>query len=205
MIELKEYDLPVEDYYRLISRPARNCFFWGLAYGCSVIGSFGALTGDWDVWACGVIIFLVFSAIIYFFWAGYIRRMAFSPENKAALQKRKFTFGDGTYHILCEDGSESRGPLSHFVRAEIVGDDYLLYLGKFHFYPISRSAFLSEEDRARFETEILGGKMGKPNYGKKLAIFLVVMAILFGTGFALRGYVSRGEEAECPGVSVPEE
>jgi len=56
------------------------------------------------------------------------------------------------------------------------------------YYPIPFSAFRSEEDRIRFETEILGDKLKtKAIPWKKILVFLLVSAFLIGLALLLRG------------------
>ena len=88
--------------------------------------------------------------------------------------KRKMTFENGFYHIVVEDGSEGKGPLSHFVRASMSRGYYLLHMSNTYFYPIPFTAFRSEGDKVRFETEILGDKLKKETSPWK-SIFLLLL------------------------------
>jgi hypothetical protein len=143
-----------------------------------------------DEWIAASI-FSVLLALIFLI-AAYCtgRYCAYSKENHVLFQKRKMTFGNDMYHIICEDESEGHGPLSHFYKTELFCDYYLLYMSNMTCYPIPVSAFRDEEERTRFETEILGDKLKtKVIPWKGILLFLWLSACLLGTAFMLSPHV----------------
>jgi len=126
---------------------------------------------------------LIVYSILYY----SLCRKALPLANETHLfQKRKVSFADDKFHIQCEDGSESHVLLSHVIKADRLGEYYRLFLNRLNFSPILVSAFRSEEDRLRFETEILGDKL-KANTipWKAILIFLVVSACLLGSVYVM--------------------
>jgi len=185
MIELDEFEFKAKDYFWMTFWSHLAKRFLVLAYATVFLLACGIITGDWVL----PIIVPILVAIC-FLYSSYSmgRYYAYSKENNAFFQKRKMTFGNSTCHVACEDGFETKVPISRFNEADILYGYYLLFVGNMSFYPIPFSAFCSEEDRIRFETEILGDKLKtKTIPWKKILVFLLVSAFLIGLALLLRG------------------
>ncbi len=194
MIELREFDFPAGNYYRLVLRRLAVRYGWFFVYGCSVTGALALLAGYVGLLLMWVVITGVLFPLSAFFTAW---KFVYAKENAAVLQKRKLTFDPPTFHILCEDGAESRVPLTQISRVETWHGYYLLYITKHNYIPVPMSAFVSEDDRQRFEAEVTAGKWKKPTFVKHVAIYLLITAALLAAGYSL-GH--RIEIVECPSV-----
>jgi branched-subunit amino acid ABC-type transport system permease component len=186
MIELDEFDFPAKDYFRIAFLRLAMHYFWGWAYLTVFVFAYIAVFYN-DFLIIPIIISFVLA--VFFTITAFVtaRSYAYSKENLAVTQKRKMIFENGTYHVVCEDGSEGRGPMDHFHRASIMCGYYCLFLNKVSYFVVPVTAFRSDEDRVRFETEILGDKLKKNGIPwKKIVIFLLVAACLFGSAIALR-------------------
>ena len=196
MIELNEFSFPAEDYFRLALRRALGRFGWIFAYVCSITGFTMLPAGNAGTWAVMMISFgilILLSAYV----AG--RRYVYAKENAAIYQKRKMTFDAGMGHYVCEDGTEAKFPLTQVSRVMMWRDYYLLYVTKNNFVPVLRGAFASEDDRRRFEAEVVRGKMKKSGFVKYVVIYLVITAALMTVGFmAPRGQKVIYIEADNP-------
>ena len=185
MIELDEFEFKAKECFRLMFWTHAVKALWVWAYLTIFMCAGAIVLGDWMF----PVIFSVVLAIT-FLVSSYFegRYYAYSKENNAVFQKRRWTFGNSTYHIVCEDGTEAQGPLSHIYKADIWCDCYCIFVSNMMYYPIPFSAFRSEEDRIRFETEILGDKLKtKAIPWKKILVFLLVSAFLIGLALLLRG------------------
>ena len=183
MIELDEFAMTRNDFFWLIFRHTLTRFCWAYAY---VAVSFIALMILHDDLAALLVILpgvLIAYSILHFITCRYYLP---SAKETHCYQKRKISFDADKFHIQCEDGSESHILLSHVVAADRLCGYYRLFLNKINFSPVLVSAFRSEEDRLRFETEILGDKLKTKTVPlKAIFIFLLVTVCLLGTAFAM--------------------
>jgi len=194
MIELDEYSIPRNDYFQLTFRHLLKRIIWVLAYGAVVFAVMSIFYGCWFPLYAGFPVTLIVVTIIC-----YIQSWNYVPSAKEPhhYQKRKLTFDAGKFHVQLEDGSESHVLLSHVVMADRMGDYYRLFLSKIVFYPVHVSAFRSEEDRTRFEKEILGDKLKTQTFPwKATLIFLLISACLLGSASMLRHPHSAPPESE---------
>lgn len=201
MIELKEYSFPADDYFHLMLRSVLKLYMWVFAYAGAFLGFLWLPLGEVVIFIVsmiliGITLFLV--AYVGVWWS------VDSKENAAVLQKRKMTFDAGMCHYVCEDGTEVKLPLAQIFRVDVLQDYYLLYIMKFGYIPVPRDAFASEDDRPRFEAEVVRGKTRKSGFVKHVAIYLVITAMLAAAGFAMH-HAPYSEEAEFPEASVTEE
>jgi hypothetical protein len=188
MIELNEFEFPAKDFLRI--------YRWQLGIHSCWVGCYASVivlcaSIVLDVWII-LPITMVILGIVYFIQIYFMSRyFAFSKNSIIMFQKRKLSFDDRKYYVTKEDGSEGNGPLSHFLYARVGKDYYLLYINGFNYLPIPKSAFRSEEDRLRFEAEILIPALKKkPSIWKPLVIFLIISAVLIGTGLVLRSTIN---------------
>lgn len=186
-IELDELECPAKDFFRVVFWAQFTDFLWYWAYLTAVLYAAAIIFDDWMFFGIfSVVVAMVFLLTVYF----TSRYYAYSKENSVHFQKRKMTFENDKYHVVCEDETETHGPLSHFHKADIFCDYYRLFLSNMAFYPIPVSAFRSDEERLRFETEILGDKLKMQAIPwKKTLIFLLVSTLLLGMAFVLRPHV----------------
>ena len=187
MIELDELECPAKDIFRVVFWAHFMNFLWNWAYLTVVLCAAAIIFDDWIIF--GILSVLV---AVAFLLTAYCtgRHYAYSKENAVHFQKRKMTFENDKYHIVCEDGTETHGPLSHFHKADIFCGYYRLFLGNMAFYPIPVSAFRSEKERLRFETEILGDKLKKKVVlWKEILHFLLLSALLLGLAFVASPHV----------------
>jgi hypothetical protein len=183
MIELDEFAMTRNDYFRLIFRHTLKIVCWGYAYVAVILIALMIPSGNWYFLFVSLVVTLIVYSILLFILCRYLLP---SAKETHFYQKRKISFDVDKFHIQCEDGSESHILLSHVVRADIAGNFYRLYLNKRNYSAILVSAFKSEEDRLRFETEILGDKLKTQAVPwKAILIFLVVSACLLGAAFAM--------------------
>lgn len=182
MLELNEFAFPSRDYYRLTLRRTATRFAWFFLYGCSAAGCLGLMGGDMFIlllWVIGAgVIFSLATFLIA--W-----RFVYAKENATIFQKRNVTFDSGFCHYMLEDGTESRFPLNTISFIEAWDDYYLLYLTKHTYMPVLRAAFRSDDDRQRFEAEVVAGKAKQPNVAKDIVIYLLITATLLAAGYWL--------------------
>jgi len=183
MIELDEFSMSRNDYYRLIFRHSLKKLCWVYAYVAVILTALMIPFGNWGFLLIVLMGTLIVYSILFFIQC---RNTLPSVKETHLFQKRKISFGDDKFHIQCEDGSESHVLLNHVIKADRMGDYYRLFLNKLNFCPILVSAFRSEEDRIRFETEILGVKL-KANAvpWKAIFIFLLISACLLGSMYVM--------------------
>jgi len=193
MIELDEYSIPRNDFFQLTFRYLLKRVIGVLACGAVVFSAMSIFYGYWFPLYAGFPVTLIVVTIICYFQCWNCVPSAKEPH---LYQKRKLTFDAGKFHIQLEDGSESSILLSHIVVADRMGDYYRLFLSKVVFYPIPVSAFRSEEDRTRFEKEILGDKLKTQTFPwRATLIFLLVSACLLGSAWMLRHPYSAPPES----------
>lgn len=184
MIETNEYEFPAGDYFRMMFRHQLKIYFWAWSYLSVFLCSLAIFSGEWCFSVSSI------SAVaIFFLAAAYFRarNFAYSTENRSALQKRTMRFDENMYHLVGEDGTEARGPLEHIHRADIACGYYRLYINKINYYVIPWTAFRSEEDRGRFENEILGDKLKRKSIPwKRMILFLLISTILLGLSICAR-------------------
>ena len=183
MIELDEFAMTRNDYFRLIFRHTLKRYCWAYAYVAVIFIALMILCDDLTA-----LVVILPGILIAYSILMYAQSRYYLPSAKEThfYQKRKITFEDDKFHFHCEDGSESHVLLSHVVVADCLCGYYRLFLNKINYCAILVSAFRSEEDRLRFETEILGDKLKtKAVPWKAILIFLVVSACLLGAAFAM--------------------
>ena len=176
MIELDEFKIKGKEYVWLIFWLGVPYKLVGLAYVTLFLCACAIVSDRW-VFTIGFSVTLVVCVLVSLYCTG--REYAYSKENNAVTQKRKMSFGNGIFHILEEDGLEAQVPLSRIYEANIFRGYYWLFTNSTTDYLIPISAFRSEEDRMRFEMEILGDKL-KPSAipWKHLFIILLMFSLL---------------------------
>jgi hypothetical protein len=159
MIELNEFDYPRREYVKMI-RPylLRGCY-WGLAYIAFVLSAWlldfdGGLFMFLFLFVCPFSLYISYTYLNGWFFAA-------SAKDTHFYQKRTMSFDADKFHVQEEDGSESHISLNQILRADCYGNYYRLFLNNYCMLPVPVSAFRSDEDRMRFETEILGDKLKK--------------------------------------------
>ena len=179
MIELNEFSFPADDYFRLVLRRLLSRLGWLFAYGGSVMGFLLLPVGHTGIWGG----WMVFSGVLLLLTAcAAARKFVYAKENAAIFQKRKMTFDAGMCHYVCEDGTEAKFPLTQISRVAVWRDYYLLYVTKHNYVPVPRGALASEDDRRRFEAEIVRGKEKKSGFVKHAVIYLAITAALAYVG-----------------------
>ncbi len=186
MIELDEFEYPATDYFRYLLWYYMKVSFWLLAY--AAVGIFPVnlywtlVDGEWDAFVLVFYFSLVASTLLFLLLCAlHISR---SKENRHVWKRRKITFDDQMMNVVCEDGSESHSLWNHIIKARIIGKYFILFLSQQVFYPIPLSAFRSDEDRKKFETEILGPKLLKNRFPWLwLVVFVLVAAAAFGMSY----------------------
>ena len=182
MIELNEYTVSRGDLFRITFWQTLKTCSWLFAYSAVVL--IGMTFDDWIVCLIGTLTLAVALPLSVYASVWYYLP---SPKDIVHYQKRKLSFDAGKFHTQTEDGSESHILLSHIIRAYRLGDYYCLFFNKTYWYPIPTSAFRSEEDRIRFETEILGDKLKAGVFSwKYLIAFPLISACLFGLAYAFQ-------------------
>ena len=184
MIELDEFEFPAKDYFWMVFWSYFVKRFWVWAYATIVLCAFTIFSCNW-MFSITVSVLVA----VCFLHSSYSmgRYYAYSKENNALFQKRKMSFGNDVYHIVCEDGSEGQGPLSHICKADILHGYYRLFVDNMSCFHIPVSVFHSEDDRIRFETEILGKKLKMRAISwKQIFVFLLVSAFLLGSACVRR-------------------
>ena len=186
MIELDEFEFPAKDYFRMEfwQRAVRSFWVWAYLTVFFYAVYYGVLQDD-VFFPTFMSIWLIVALLAIAYFMG--RSNAYSKTNRAVLQKRKMSFGGGKYHIACADGTEGQGPLDHLHMAYILCGYYCLFVSSVNYYAVPLTAFRSEEDRMRFETEILGDKLKKRLFPwKRIVIFLIVSSLMIGLACLLR-------------------
>jgi hypothetical protein len=196
MIELDEFEFSAKDYYRIVFWQLAVHYFRTWAYlTVFLLAIYVVVLDELFFPICVSTVLAVSLLIITYFTA---RFYAYSKTSNAILQKRKMSFGDGMCNLTCKDGTESRGPLNHFHGASIFYGHYCLFMHGGQYYPIPFAAFRSEEDRTKFETEILGGKLKTKSIPwKQIAVFLLFSVCMFGAAYAFRVNIDPDNGACC--------
>ena len=172
MVELDEFEISRREYLKLhfLKTPDILLFVFAVTYilFCVIVGM------HW------ILLFFVL-IICYATYRLQCYQFALSPKNTFLYQKRKISFDADKFHVQIEDGSEAHVLLSHILRADRSGRYYRLFFpNRFTFHIIPDSAFRNEEDRVRFETEILGNKMKKEStcavLWKRIGVFIFLLA-----------------------------
>ena len=189
MIELDEFELSTKEIVPMV------CWFmvvyqlWGMAYFTVFILAVHVIRPG--IWSSPAIYSTALTAFLLLMMYCMSRYCAFFR-----LPKVKMTFGDGIYRIVCEDGSKEQGSLIRIRKAEYMRGYYRLFMCPMFYYSVPITAFRSEEDRIRFETEILGDKLKRRSIPwKAIIIFLLVSACFLGLAlmFRLTHYNSEAE------------
>lgn len=198
MIELNEYDFPSRDYFRLFSREIFRRYVWIGMYVMAILYALvyfeNVAVGEWSsgnfIIMTIILLFLLLLLVAYGF--GIAAWHAYSKYSRPALQKRRITFDGDMFYINLADGSSSSNRLNHIAFARRSGPYYMLFLNRLAFIPIPGSAFRSEEDRLRFETEILGDKLKKRGFPLIGALaFLFAASVFFGVAHLAGQYVAE--------------
>jgi hypothetical protein len=180
MIELNAFEMPRRELFKLARLELlRN--FWGLMGIALILWGLYIICLQWAIaishwWFLGIFLFvLIVCTILPYFLCWH-----YFPEKHTHLyQKTTISFDVDKLHILCEDGLESHILWVHIVKADRIGNYYRLYQHDFSYVPVLVSAFHSEEDRMRFETEILGDKL-KPFPWKRHVVTLLICTCVLG-------------------------
>jgi hypothetical protein len=183
MIELDEFDIPHREHAKLVFRQALMSGILPLACLVAYMISL-TIVGMWVL-----SLFTLFGTIVAvcLICITLYHAHALSQKHAHLYQKRNISFDADKFHIHAADGSEVHVLLNHILRADRFGDYYRLFFlnaGTCFFIPVS--SFRSEEDRVRFETEILGSKMKvshRINFWYNVCMLLFVC--LFGFTLAL--------------------
>jgi len=202
MIELDEFEFPRREHVKIFSRQIRkHCCWVFVCYTVSAVA--GAIfVNDWVFSFVSFVLFLLAFLIIcpIIYWLQYL---CYFPSAKEThdYQKRKWSFDTDKFHIYNEDGSETHFLRNHIVKVNRFGNYYCVWLNKVSYDPILVTAFRSEEDRIRFEKEILGDKF-KTNLivWKPIIIFILVSACLFGLAYTFRLPPPAPPSGRLPGV-----
>ena len=150
-ITTNEFSLTPKTYLRIIFRR----WIWGL---WSVFLWFGFVTFyliAYDDWG-GAVFYLILAVSLAVFLYCYGRYLTHHKSNKVIMKNRFATFEKNKIRIV-ETDSESVGVFKNeeIYRVETLKDCYLLYVTWIQFFYLPKSAFRDENDRARFEKEIL--------------------------------------------------
>ena len=192
MIELDEFTIPRNDLFRISFWTSLKRLFWYFAYMTTIFIALGIISDNWIFSLAGIPTLWIVIPIVH-----YITVWKAIPPMKEThnYQKRKLSFDAEKFHMQAEDGSESHILRNHIVRVSRLGGYYCLFFNKVSCCPVPVSAFRSEEDRMRFETEILGDKLKAGSIPwKRIIVFLLVSACLFGSAYTLRQYAVPVEE-----------
>ena len=179
MIELDEFELSEKHMVHMVGWFGVVCELWIWAYlTVFLLAVYVISPGNWIFTPIFFAVLMAFSLLTFYFIWRYC--------DYSCLPKLKMAFGEGMYRMV-SDGSEVQKPLSDIVKADISNDSYRLFMNKMVYYPIPITAFRSEEDRIRFETEILGDKLKRFSIPwKTVIIFLLVSACVLGLALMLR-------------------
>jgi hypothetical protein len=185
MIELDEFEFPRRELIKLFFRQ----LLWSYCKAFAYVAVFAvALAIFSNVWFAPVIV----STVVFFFAClitGSVRYFQYVPSAKETqfFQKRKISIDADKLHIQTEDGSEAHALLTHYPKVNRLGNYYCVYVNAASYMPIPVTAFRSEEDRIRFETEIFGDVFkGNSIFWKPILIFLLVSVCLIGSAYSIR-------------------
>jgi len=180
MIELDEFELPPKEYFQLVFWDTLTYSLRFCAYMSVFLFFLAIIFAHWTVWAVTFIISLLLPVFCLIFSYSAGKDWTYSLPTDHAFPKKKITFENGMYHVVCKNGSESKGPLSNFYEADVRRGYYRLFMDKVYYMVIPATAFRSEDDRVRFEIEILGDKLKKQTIPwDTILSFLKLIAILF--------------------------
>jgi len=194
MIELNEFDISYKEYQKLVFRQTLLfCVFPYIALWLFMT----IMSNLPSVASLGLLIFLLGIAYLVYRMTGH--QYGVSPKNTWLYQKRKISFDADKVHFHAEDGLEAHIPLSHILKIDRSGGYYrLFFLNRFTAYIlIPVSAFHSEEDRMRFETEILMKISPRATLWKKIGITLLILVCLGYVGWALMLRSNRANSGRC--------
>jgi len=185
MIELDEFAIPKKDYFRIHLRRPRGIILWFIAYYAIYWSAYIIV---FDEWVISSACFLIGSAVLYGLIYRSVHKVVFNNGNETLFQKQKITFEGRTLHAVAADGAETRAPVdSRFIRAEKMHGYYVLYMDRYSYCLLPFTAFRSDDDRNRFETEILGDKLKNRTIPtKKIVVFLVISTVVIGLACLLR-------------------
>ncbi len=180
MIETLEFDVPQKILFRMMFWRLIRYFTWSILYGGIVLLAIGLGHDDSWLQSIGATIFLLVPLAVFFGVLAYFhaRKYAYSKKPPFIWQKRTMKFGEGSYFLDCEDGTKGQGPLANIIRVDIADGFYRLHLGSGGHFLVQQSTFQSEEDRKRFETEIIGAKMRVRQWPWKHIAFFIVFSVL---------------------------
>jgi len=156
MIELNEFDIPVKDFFRLTFWTQIAPSFWVWVY--LTVFLFAVFVIILDKLVCPTIMSVVLAVLLL--GAAYFKGRYYTYLAKNNIvKKRKMTFGNDMYRIVRDDGAEAQSPVNDIFKADVLCGYYRIFVNTLLFSPFPATAFRSEEDRIRFETEILGDKL----------------------------------------------
>lgn len=179
MIELNEFAFPAKDCFRLMLQQRAARAFLVISVLTAYYAGFTR-----DVMTC-LIFTTVVSVGVGIFVCMQSCLLVFTKENKALFQKRKIIFDHEMTNITMEDGCESKTPINHIIRADRTKEYYRLYMNRMSYCAVPLTAFRSEEDRKRFETEILGSKFKTRTSAKFWFTYLLLCGLAAGLGYGL--------------------
>ena len=191
MIELNEFDIPRKELLKLLFR--------------QILIPCGALIAFWffpvaqgTPMTASLIILIAYLVLIGWLCWLVCYQHGLSSKNTFLYQKRKISFDADKIHVHAEDGSEVHILLSHILQIDRYGAYYrLFFLHRLAYIPIPVSAFRSEEDRIRFETEVVKKISPRATLWRRLGICLLILACIgfIGWGFMLRS--NRVKSGRC--------
>jgi hypothetical protein len=175
MIELNEFEYSRREHLKWL----RMFLLWGGIYGLAYI------VIVWCAWryyigsAYFLLTFLVACPFFLYFSFLCLNMWLFLPKRKNSrwYKKIKMSFDTDKFHMQTEDGSEYHVLLSAIVQVQRYrfSDCYWMVMDDNASMHIPVSAFRSEEDRIRFEKEILGDKLKKVSSCSWWELFIIAL------------------------------
>ncbi|MDR0328403.1 MAG: hypothetical protein LBI05_08925 [Planctomycetaceae bacterium] len=180
LIELDEFEFPRRELIKLFLRQRLRWYCW-LFVTCVLILAVALAIFDYD-W----LYVYAFPPLILIIFLGDFCAALHDILSKKRYPKEKWTFDTNTAHLRLEDGAEAHFPLHHVTNVYRIGNYYHLVIDFINLIPVT--AFRSEEDRIRFETEIFGDKFKtKPIMTWKMHLFFLLMSVcLLGLVYSTR-------------------
>lgn len=161
-VTTKTYAIEKQAYFKLLTTLYMKKMWWiTLIYFIVLAFALQWLTnGDTEVLYMTLIAVLVLSTGITLLsrW-----RFVNSNKNRAFYLTRHYVMDHDKVRSFVEDGSTSVTMINSYVKAEVMGQYYLLYLSKAHCTFIPASSFKTDEDRQWFETNVIG-RIKKPGF-----------------------------------------
>ncbi|MGL6194999.1 MAG: YcxB family protein [Thermoguttaceae bacterium] len=205
MIELNEHAMPKGDMFRVIFgamlwRATKIAFL--VIVALAGMFSYNEEMSASILFTLSLLSFILMLVVVYSILVVQFIMFLLSKHANTIQRKRQFSFDSEMMHILLEDGSNSSTKLDHIVASKRSGNYYKLFLNNYQFVPIPVDAFRSQEDREKFETEILGKTFTKNTlFSKKTLVFLALIVLFFvlgrGIGYIVDSIINRSVEMVC--------